>query len=98
MVELSTFAGPRRAMQARQYGAGQYGGAMAEKIERILCITSYAKGQDFMRQCADMGVRPTLLTVDKHKGSDWPRECLEDVALMPENLTRDQIINTVSWM
>src|SRR5258708_37781550 len=51
-----------------------------------------------MRQCADMGVRPTLLTVDKHKGSDWPRECLEDVALMPENLTREQIINTVSWM
>ena len=71
---------------------------MAEKIDRILCITSYEKGQDFMRQCADMGVRPTLLTVDKHKNSDWPRECLEDVALMPENLTREQIINTVSWM
>ena len=71
---------------------------MAEKVDRILCITSYEKGQDFMRQCADMGVRPTLLTVDKHKNSDWPRECLEDVALMPENLTREQIINTVSWM
>lgn len=71
---------------------------MAETVERILCISSYEKGQDFIRQCADMGVRPTLLTVEKLRNADWPRECLEDVALMPENLTRDQIMNTVSWM
>ncbi len=71
---------------------------MAESIERILCITSYEKGQDFIRQCANLGVRPTLLTVDKHRNSDWPRECLEDLACMPENLTREQILNTVSYL
>jgi biotin carboxylase len=71
---------------------------MAGKIERILCISSYEKGQDFLRQCADMGVRPTLLTVEKHRHGDWPRESLEDLATMPENLTREQILNTVSWM
>jgi biotin carboxylase len=71
---------------------------MAEAIERILCISTYEKGQDFLRQCADMGVRPTLLTIEKHCNGAWPRECLEDLACMPENLTREQIINTVSWM
>jgi biotin carboxylase len=71
---------------------------MAEGVERILCISSYEKGQDFLRQCADMGVRPTLLTTEKHRHGDWPRECLEDLALMPENLTREQILNTVCWM
>jgi biotin carboxylase len=71
---------------------------MAGKVERILCISSYEKGQDFLRQCADMGVRPTLLTVEKHRHSDWPQECLEDLATMPEDLTREQILNTVSWM
>jgi biotin carboxylase len=71
---------------------------MAKAIERILCISSYEKGQDFLRQCADMGVRPTLLTTEKHRHGDWPRECLEDLALMPEELTRDQILNTVCWM
>lgn len=71
---------------------------MAGKIDRILCISSYEKGQDFLRQCADMGVRPTLLTVEKHRGGDWPRECLEDLATMPEDMTREQILNTVSWM
>src|ERR1700758_4158190 len=71
---------------------------MAKAMERILCISTYEKGQDFIRQCADMGVRPTLLTVEKLRNAAWPRECLEDVALMPETLTREQVMNTVSWM
>ena len=66
--------------------------------QRILCISSYEKGQDFLRQCAEMGVAPTLLTVDKLRGADWPRDSLEDLATMPEGLTRQQILNTVSWM
>ena len=71
---------------------------MAEAVERILCISTYEKGQDFLRQCADMGVRPTLLTVEKLRHGNWPLECLEELACMPENLTREQVINTVSWM
>ena len=39
-----------------------------------------------------------LLTVEKLRDGDWPRELLEDVALMPDKLTREQILNTVSWM
>ena len=54
---------------------------------RILCISSYVKGQDFMRQCAEMGVRPTLLTVEKYRDAEWPREVLDDVATMPEELS-----------
>ena len=71
---------------------------MADVSERILCITSYEKGQDFMRQCAEMGVTPTLLTVEKLRDADWPRDALEDVATMPADLTREQILNTVAWM
>ncbi len=71
---------------------------MSDAAERILLISTYEKGQDFMRQCAAMGVRPTLLTVEKLRDADWPREALEDVALMPADLGREQILNTVSWM
>ena len=71
---------------------------MGEAIERILCIASYEKGQDFMRQVAELGVRPTLLTVDKLVDADWPREALEDLVTMPAGLTVEQILNTVSWM
>src|SRR5579863_3264476 len=71
---------------------------MASEMQRILCISSYEKGQDFLRACAESGVRTTLLTVDKLRHANWPREALEDLATMPENLTCEQILNTVSWM
>lgn len=71
---------------------------MGDGAQRILCISTYEKGQDFIRQCAEMGVRPTLLTVEKLGDADWPRDVLEGVALMPDNLGREQILNTVNWM
>ncbi len=67
-------------------------------MQRFLCIASYEKGHDFLRQCAEMGVRPTLLTVDELRDRAWPREALEDLATMPAELSREQILNTVSWM
>jgi len=66
--------------------------------ERILCITTYEKGQAFMRQCASMGCRPVLLTVEKLKDADWPRDILEDVLTMPPNLSLEEIIRTVAYV
>jgi len=71
---------------------------MADATERILCIASYEKGQDFMRQCAELGVKPTLLTVEKLRDADWPREALEDIVTTPPDLTVEQILNTVSYL
>jgi biotin carboxylase len=71
---------------------------MRDTTERFLCIASYEKGQDFLRQCAEMGVRPTLLTLDKLRDGEWPREVLEELVTMPSGLNREQILNTVSWM
>jgi biotin carboxylase len=71
---------------------------MADAVERFLCLASYEKGHDFLRQCAEMGVKPTLLTLDKLRDADWPREAVEEVVTMPPGLSREQILNTVSWM
>jgi len=66
--------------------------------ERMLCVTSYEKGNDYMRQLAELGVKPTLLTVEKLHDSPWPREILEEVVTMPTGLTNEQITNTITWM
>lgn len=71
---------------------------MPEHTERFLCLASYEKGSDFLKKCAVLGVKCTLLTLDKLRDADWPREAIEDFATMPSGLTRDQILNTVSWM
>ncbi len=71
---------------------------MAEGGERFLCIASHERGHDFLRQCALMGVKATLLTAEKLRDAPWPHESLEDVATLPPGLTGEQVLNTVSWM
>jgi len=45
----------------------------------ILCVTSYEKGQEFLRTCRAMGCRVLLLTVDKLRDGDWPRESVDEI-------------------
>lgn len=75
-----------------------FGGSMSDTPQRFLCIASYEKGQDFLRQCAELGVKPTLLTAEKLRDADWPRDALDDLTTVPAELSREQILNTVSWM
>jgi len=65
---------------------------------RILCITSYEKGQPFLRECAALGCRVVLLTVEKLRHADWPRDILEELITMPEGMTLEQITNTVTYL
>jgi hypothetical protein len=44
------------------------GGAVVP--DTILCLTSFEKGQDFMRECAESGARTLLLTVEKLRHVD----------------------------
>jgi len=71
---------------------------MSESTQRFLCVASYEKGQDFLCQLADLGVKPTLLTMDKLHDAPWPRDILEQVVTMPAGLTNEQITNTVTWL
>lgn len=71
---------------------------MVDHDERFLCISTYEKGQDFLRELHSRGIKTTLLTVDKLRNAAWPFECLEDLTTMPSSLTNEQVLNTVTWM
>lgn len=64
----------------------------------ILCISSYEKGQEFLRACKNLGCRVLLLTVEKLRDADWPRESIDEFFFMPEELPVQAIINTVSYL
>ena len=66
--------------------------------ELILCIASYEKGGDFLREVARLGCRVTLLTVEKLAHANWPREILDEILTVPEGLTYEQLKNTVTYM
>ena len=64
----------------------------------ILCISRYEKGQPFLRECARLGCRVVVLTLDKMRDADWPRESIEELVTMPPGMTAEQITNTVTFL
>ena len=49
----------------------------------ILCVASFFKGNDFIRECKRSGARVVLLTREKLLQADWARESLSDVIAIP---------------
>ncbi len=64
----------------------------------FLCITTYEKGQEFMRECKRQGCRVILLTAEKLRDAAWPRESLEDTFYLPEEIPIADIVQAVSHL
>lgn len=67
----------------------------------ILCLASYEKGAEFMRECKRQGCRVFLVTSQSIANADWPRESLEDVFLIPDNekkWNRNDVIYGISYL
>jgi len=64
----------------------------------FLCITTYEKGQEFMRECKRQGCRVLLLTAEKLRDADWPRESLDDIFYIPPELPIQDIVNAVTHL
>ena len=63
----------------------------------ILCVSSYEKGQEFMRTCKALGCRVYLLTVEKLRDADWPRQAIDEFFFMPDELPLPALLNAVSY-
>jgi biotin carboxylase len=64
----------------------------------FLCITTYEKGQEFMRECKRQGCRVILLTAEKLRDADWPREILDDTFYLPEEIAIADIVGAVTHL
>jgi glutathione synthase/RimK-type ligase-like ATP-grasp enzyme len=64
----------------------------------FLCITTYEKGQEFMRECKREGCRVILLTAEKLRDADWPRESLDDTFYLPADLPLADIVQAVTHL
>lgn len=67
----------------------------------VLCIASYEKGQEFMRQCKRNGCRTLLLTSKSLENADWPRDHLDDIFFIPDRdkeWNMDDAIKGVSYL
>jgi biotin carboxylase len=51
----------------------------------IVCLATYFKGADFIRECKSHGHSVVLVTKEKMLQEDWPRESLDDVVAVPND-------------
>lgn len=51
----------------------------------ILCLATYFKGSDFIRECKQRGCHVILVTKEKTLAEDWPRDSLDDLIAVPND-------------
>lgn len=64
----------------------------------ILCLSSYEKGQEFLREAKRQGWNVIFLTVTALQNADWPRESIDEIFFMPDLSKTEDVINGVSFL
>lgn len=64
----------------------------------IVCLATYFKGVDFIRECKSRGHQVVLITKEKMLSEDWPRESLDDLIALPNDADLDLFIHLLSLL
>ncbi len=73
----------------------------AKRPTTVLCLASYFKGIDFIRECRRQGCRVLLLTSHSLAGAEWPRESIDETFYIPDADKKwkiDDVLLGVSYM
>jgi hypothetical protein len=64
----------------------------------VLCLASYEKGEEFIRECRRQGCHIILVTLEKLRGADWPHDSIDEVFYMPEDFGLESLTKSVSFL
>lgn len=64
----------------------------------VLCLASYEKGMEFLRECKRQGCHVMLMTNERRAEGAWPRESIDEFFVMPDLWKREDMIHTVSYL
>src|SRR5215468_2445737 len=64
----------------------------------IVCLATYFKGTDFVRECKENGCRVTLITKEKMLNEDWPRDSLDDLIAVPNDAGPPLFIDLIAFL
>jgi biotin carboxylase len=69
---------------------------MADNAPVIVCLASYFKGVDFMREAKARGARVVLVTKERCRDEPWAHDALEASVALPNDATPELYIQTVA--
>jgi biotin carboxylase len=74
---------------------------MSQSVNRplnIICLATYFKGADFIRECKERGCNVILITKEKVMREDWPRESLDDLIAVPNDAGPPLFIDLLAFI
>jgi biotin carboxylase len=64
----------------------------------VLCIATFEKGQEFMRECKRQGCRVLVVTMERLRDAGWPRESVDEFFYLPQNYKLEDVMKGVSFI
>jgi hypothetical protein len=64
----------------------------------IVCLATYFKGEDFIRECKAQGCHVVLITKEKMLTEDWPRESLDELIAVPNDAGPPLFIDLLAFL
>jgi len=64
----------------------------------LLCISSYFKGEAFLRSAHQQGCHVILLTEEKLSDAAWPRDSIDEFFTTPDLANTEWVMNTVTYL
>jgi biotin carboxylase len=68
------------------------------RVENVVCVASFFKGADFLRECRERGARVFLVTRERTLNEEWPRDCIDDFVAIPNDASLDLFLYAVSHL
>ena len=64
----------------------------------LLCIATYHKGDEFLRECDRHDCRVLLLTEEKLREADWPREAIDALYYIRRGMPQDDVRKGAAYL
>jgi biotin carboxylase len=70
--------------------------AGAADAPNVVCLASYFKGAEFLREASGRGARVFLVTKEKLRGEEWPHDSLEALVTVPDHASADHYVHAAT--
>ena len=61
----------------------------------VVCLATFFKGVDFIRECKSHGCRIVVITKEKMLEEDWPRDSIDELFAVPNDAPADVFIDLI---
>lgn len=68
------------------------------KPATIVCVSSYFKGNEFLKECKEQGWNVILVTLESLLDKPWARSHIDEVFGMPALTERQHVVNAISYL